>query len=246
MTFLYGLLLVLVLGVLLYRTSQDKKQYAAFKKLKNTQDRQKTYKRWIIESFVIFVGLGLITLLFVHQYVSTILDNADNYSRVVKLKEVFSTDASSLVGFFVAAGLAAFLPVLLPLFTRKKNIKPPVLGDIGALLPRNTSELKLGTVMSINAGIVEELFFRLSLPALLYAAFHNVFIAIVLSCLIFGLLHFYQGIVGIIFTTFLGVSLMAVYLASGNIFLAMLVHAVLDLRSLVLAPAVMIYAQNKK
>jgi hypothetical protein len=51
--FLYGLLLVVVLGVLLQRTLQDKNQYAVFKKLKHTADRQKTYKRWVAESFFV-------------------------------------------------------------------------------------------------------------------------------------------------------------------------------------------------
>jgi membrane protease YdiL (CAAX protease family) len=240
----YTLLLLLVLA-LLQRTLQDKNQYAVFKKLKHTADRQKTYKRWVAESFLLLGGVGLVMLLLAHQYIPTILDGADNYSRVVRLKEAFSTGASSMAGFFIGAFLAAFLPVFLPLLRKDKNMKPPVIGDIEALLPRNRAELKLGAAMSVNAGIVEELFFRLGLPALLFGVFHSVLTAIVLSCIIFGVVHFYQGIWGIIFTTLLGVTLMAVYLASGNIFLAMLVHAILDLRSLVLAPAVMMYAQRK-
>jgi membrane protease YdiL (CAAX protease family) len=242
----YTLLLLLVLAPLLWRTLQDKEQYAAFKKLKNTSDRQKTYKKWIVESFLLFGGMSLVVLLLSHQYIPTILDNADNYSRVVRLKEVFTTDIGSAAGFMVGFFIAALVPVFAPLFRKNKKTKPLVIGDIDALLPRNAAELKLGTVLSINAGIVEELFFRLSLPALLYGAFHSVVVALALSCAIFGLLHFYQGILGILFTTLLGVTLMAVYLASGSIFLAMVVHAVIDLRTLVLAPAVLIYARNKQ
>ena len=94
----------------------------------------------------------------------------------------------------------------------------------------------LGGLLSINAGIVEELLFRLSLPALLFATTGNAIVAIVGSLLLFGIMHSYQGVTGIVITTVIGALFMALYVLSGSILVAIIAHAALDLRSLVMIP----------
>ena len=56
--------------------------------------------------------------------------------------------------------------------------------------------------------------------------------------LIFGGLHAYQGVAGVIGSTIIGALFMALYLATGNILVVIVVHALFDLRSLVLIPMV--------
>jgi membrane protease YdiL (CAAX protease family) len=114
----------------------------------------------------------------------------------------------------------------------------PTIGDIHALLPRNRAELKFGWALSINAGVVEELLFRLAMPALIFAVVGDALVAISVSLVVFGALHAYQGVGGVIGSFVIGVVLMAVFLATGTILWPILVHAVFDLRSLVLIPVV--------
>ena len=60
----------------------------------------------------------------------------------------------------------------------------------------------------------------------------------VISIVIFGVLHAYQGIAGIVGTMLIGAVFMALYLVSQNILVPIVVHALFDLRSLVLIPMV--------
>ena len=110
------------------------------------------------------------------------------------------------------------------------------LGDFSALLPRNRAELAHAAALSINAGLTEELFFRLTLPLLFVLVIGNVWVAFALAAIVFGLAHLYQGLVGVVATTAVGVLLTAFYLASGSIWIAVLVHAAIDLVGLVLRP----------
>jgi membrane protease YdiL (CAAX protease family) len=58
------------------------------------------------------------------------------------------------------------------------------------------------------------------------------------SVALFGLLHVYQGVAGVIGSLLIGTLLMAVFLSTGSILLAVTLHALIDLRSLVLIPMV--------
>ena len=109
-------------------------------------------------------------------------------------------------------------------------------GDIKSMLPRNRQELRLGALLSINAGIVEELVFRFALPAAIYGASGNAIAAVLASVLLFGALHLYQGIPGVVGTAIVGLVMMAFYVVSGTIIVPIVLHALFDLRSLVLLP----------
>ena len=104
------------------------------------------------------------------------------------------------------------------------------------VLPRNRPELGLGAVLSVNAGVFEELVFRLGIPALLFGASGSALVAVVGSVLLFGALHAYQGVAGVIGTTLIGAVFMASYLLTGSILVPIVLHTLFDLRSLVLIP----------
>ena len=61
-------------------------------------------------------------------------------------------------------------------------------------------------------------------------------LAFIVATALFGLLHLYQKAVGVLFATVLGVLFAYLYLVSGNILVPIVVHALIDLRSLVLLP----------
>jgi membrane protease YdiL (CAAX protease family) len=125
------------------------------------------------------------------------------------------------------------LPVVL---IRESIDEAPAVGDIRALLPRTRGELRYGAALSLNAGIFEELLFRLGLPALVFAVTGNALAAFVGATLLFGLLHLYQGTFGIVFSTVLGVVFVLLYLVTGSILVPIVLHVLIDLRSMVLIP----------
>lgn len=97
------------------------------------------------------------------------------------------------------------------------------------LLPHSGRELTEFSLLSISAGVCEEVIYRgfyvwylqaLGLPLLPAAA---------AACVIFGFAHLYQGVRGVLLTTVVGGFLAGVYLLSGSLFPGMLIHALMDL-----------------
>ena len=82
--------------------------------------------------------------------------------------------------------------------------QPKILGDVEPLFPRNPDERRWTALIGANAGVGEELFFRLMLPLLITLVTGNASLAFAAAGLIFGLVHFYQGWVGILATTVAG------------------------------------------
>jgi membrane protease YdiL (CAAX protease family) len=163
--------------------------------------------------------------------------SALHWPPLAYLHHTLSGPTGTTVGLTVGAVflVSLVLPVLL---LRRRLSEVPALGDIGSLLPRSRGELKYAVGLSINAGIVEELLFRLGMPALLYGITHNGIIAFAGAAILFGLLHVYQKVWGVLGATLLGVAFSLVYLLTGSIWITMIVHALVDLRSLLLIPVV--------
>jgi membrane protease YdiL (CAAX protease family) len=147
----------------------------------------------------------------------------------------YGTDLATwiLVGFGVAVVVGMVLPILL-LRTRFDEI--PAIGDIRALLPRERGELKFGAGLALTAGVVEELLFRLALPAAIFGVTGSGPLAFGVAAVVFGLLHVYQGPQGILFAFLLGLLFTALYVLSGSILVPIVLHALIDLRSLILIP----------
>jgi membrane protease YdiL (CAAX protease family) len=96
------------------------------------------------------------------------------------------------------------------------------------ITPNTAGELSLFMVMSLTAGVWEELVYRGFLIWFLVplTGFTG---AVLLSALIFGLAHLYQGIRGFVTTTGIGLVFAALYLVTGSLWWLMIVHAVIDI-----------------
>jgi membrane protease YdiL (CAAX protease family) len=141
-----------------------------------------------------------------------------------------------LIGIAGAVTGIVILAFLLPRLRRRRT-RPLLLGDIAPLLPRNGPETLWTAVLSINAGVGEELYFRLLLPLLLVSLGSGALAAFIIAGLIFGAMHLYQGAAGIAATTILGGALTAAYLLSGSLWFAVALHAFIDLVGLVIRPS---------
>lgn len=103
------------------------------------------------------------------------------------------------------------------------------------MLPTNRREAAwfIGPV-SFSAGICEELLYRAYLIQWLDLAM-PVWAALILSSLIFGLIHAYQGFPGVIRSSALGLVLGAIFIATGSVLVPILLHVIIDAYSGALA-----------
>lgn len=231
-------LLIVVLVLLVWRAvTRERRDYARFKRLRSTTLRRKVFGKWILESWLMLGGLAGVVLLAAAPYLPLALSGARQWGPLAGIP--YSSDS---VTFFVAGfGLLAVLAMVVPvLLVRGQVDEVPAIGDIRALLPRNRGELAYGAGLGFTAGIVEELLFRLALPALLFGVLDGVPgaapLAFGIAALLFGALHLYQGRLGILFAFLLGVLFTLLYLVTGTILAPIALHALIDLRSLVLIP----------
>ncbi|MBY9063874.1 CPBP family intramembrane metalloprotease [Sphingomonas yunnanensis] len=110
------------------------------------------------------------------------------------------------------------------------------LGDVESVLPTTRAELGWGALLSVSAGVTEELFFRLLLPLLLLLCGVPGVAAVALACVLFGAAHRYQGAIGMVATALVGAVLALAYLLSGSLMAAVLLHVAIDLNALVVRP----------
>jgi membrane protease YdiL (CAAX protease family) len=232
-------LLIAVLGILLFRAvTRERRDYARFKRLRSTALRRKVFRRWAIESWVILGGLSAIVLLAASPFVTPAIEAARTWGPLAAIPYDSALVNGLLIGFAATAVVVMVLPILL--LRRSRLDEVPAIGDIRALLPRNRGELPYGAALGLTAGIVEELLFRLALPALLFGVLQAVpdagALAFGIAALVFGALHIYQGPLGILFAFILGLLFTLLYLVTGSILAPIALHVLIDLRSLVLIP----------
>ena len=102
------------------------------------------------------------------------------------------------------------------------------LGELEHMAPRTTRELRLFDGLSVTAGVCEETIYRGLLLGLL-AEQIGLWPAALVSTLLFGLAHAYQGMTGIVRTGLAGAVAALLTIFSGSIFVALIVHAVVDM-----------------
>lgn len=108
------------------------------------------------------------------------------------------------------------------------------LRPVAALLPRTATERRWFAVLSVTAGICEEVLYRgFGLAALRWVAPDlGETVLVVVTGAAFGLAHLYQGRLGVTVTGLLGAYLGWITISTGSLVPVMGLHALLDLRIL--------------
>lgn len=108
--------------------------------------------------------------------------------------------------------------------------------SITGLVPRTPVERRWFALVAVTAGFCEELLYRGFLLAVVVAiAPGSPDVGLVaLGGVAFGLAHFYQGAGGVVVTSVLGAILTFLYIGTGTLLVPMVVHALIDLRILLL------------
>jgi membrane protease YdiL (CAAX protease family) len=131
------------------------------------------------------------------------------------------------------AALSAVLVLQMVSIKRSPESLSKVRGAVGKLaemVPRNPAEQRAFDRLSITAGICEEILFR-GFVLVILAEASGTWPAILVSSLLFGLGHIYQGAAGFVKTAMVGLVLALLTVFSGSLFTAIVVHVVLDLVS---------------
>ena len=239
-----------LLGVNIFMLRKNPQQFNIFKTIYSTRGRQRVFRLLLIQSFL-FYGLGSVVLLALVGHFADLYQfppffeepsqrllrwgNADDRLP----QKISGWLLTAMVPFFlVGTTVITFLEVyLLARKGKRKYTRMPTgKKNVEYLLPRNAQERFWTALLALNAGFSEELFFRLLLPVLFYIVSGSVTMAIVAPLLWFALGHFYQGLPGILITGLMGAAMLLMYLYTRNIWLVMLMHAVLDLNSLLYGP----------
>jgi membrane protease YdiL (CAAX protease family) len=117
---------------------------------------------------------------------------------------------------------------------REKMLRP--FKRLAFILPVTQQERAWFALVSVTAGICEETLYRgFLIRYLSNDPWHaGLWIAVAIASISFGLAHGYQGLSGIIATALLGTVMAVLFLASGSLWLPMALHAIIDLRILLL------------
>jgi membrane protease YdiL (CAAX protease family) len=135
---------------------------------------------------------------------------------------------------YLCGGLLLGLSALLIL--RRMGRAPAGIRYRSPAAVRQAGEWPGAVALSLAAGIGEELFFRLTLPLLVAIVTGSGLAGCAVGLVAFGASHRHQGWAGVLATGIVGVFLAGLYLLTGQLWLAMLVHVVIDLNALVLRP----------
>lgn len=100
---------------------------------------------------------------------------------------------------------------------------------VHAVIPGTRGERWLFAVLSLAAGACEEIVFRGFVPLFVMPWFGNYMLATLPVCLVFGILHAYQGAHGMVRTGLMGLLLAAGVAWTGSLLPSMLAHAALNL-----------------
>jgi membrane protease YdiL (CAAX protease family) len=127
-------------------------------------------------------------------------------------------------------GIIVFALLVLILFHRGRKTlgvrESPILAQ---LLPSAPHEKGVFALLSVAAGVGEELTYRAYVIPVLALLLGSPWGAAALSSVAFGVLHAYQGWLGVLRTAVLGFLLAASFLVSGSLWPAVLAHTILDL-----------------
>ena len=226
--------LALALGAYAYFFKGDFGRLSELSALQPPGWRRRRYGVWIAKSWLLFAAPALIGLALLGKLDAVVVMPAAFLPRARQ-----AGYPAPILGERIAIGLIAgsLIGAGWTLVRRRKGKPPAMLGDFSTLLPRDRSEGWLAAASAISAGITEELYFRLLLPLAIAGVTGSAAAGFVVAAILFALAHRYQRWLGVVATGLVGVLFAYLYLQSGVLWVAMAVHAAVDLNGMVVRPA---------
>jgi membrane protease YdiL (CAAX protease family) len=135
-----------------------------------------------------------------------------------------------------AFGLAFSAVIMVPIVRSGRSV--PGLRGIRGLAPRTRAGHAWALAAFVSASVVEEVLYRGLLLAAGLSLGLSAPVVVVLTAAAFGVVHLYQGTVGMLFTGLLGLVFAAIVLETGSLLLAIVLHLLLNLRAHLILAAV--------
>jgi membrane protease YdiL (CAAX protease family) len=156
----------------------------------------------------------------------------------------FSIPAAGLPGWIFVGIVTALILIqtAIMVMSRERFADDPKVADamrhVWHMLPRSASDHVWWIGVSVTAGICEEILYR----GFLFFYFReiwgqNIWVALVASSFVFALAHVYQGIRGAATTAAVGLVVGSLYAVTGSLLIPVVLHVIIDARTLVLIPA---------
>jgi membrane protease YdiL (CAAX protease family) len=123
--------------------------------------------------------------------------------------------------------------------SRDEEVRRAVLARLESLrplLPHTRAEMTRFGLVSLTAGVCEELLFR-GFVLWYLASLIPPATAMLVGAALFGMAHAYQGTKGVLQTGLMGLGLVAFYAVSGSLWVPMVLHAFVDVNSGLIAYA---------
>ncbi len=202
-------------------------------------DRIASYRRWMRRAPLAFGASALVALLVAGRGDAVAVLPAEFAPLIPAARRIAGFGGNILhLKIAVLAGFAggAVIGLGIAWWRARRGQRQLMSGKFAALLPHTAAETSWTAALGVTAGVVEELFFRLALPLFVALVIGDGLIGMAIATALFAYAHRYQGWAGVAASTLVGVTLAILYLATGQLWFAMLVHALLNLNALVLRP----------
>ena len=226
--------LVLALAAYVYFFKGDFGQLSVLTTERPPGWRRRRYRIWIAKSWLLFAAPALVGLALLGR-----LDAVLALPPAFMPLAIWTGYPAPILGEGIGVGLIAgsLIGAGWTLLRRRKGKLPVMLGDFSSLLPREAGEGLLAAGSAISAGITEELYFRLLVPLAIAELTGSALAGFGVGTILFALAHRYQRWPGVVATALVGLLFTYLYLQSGALWVAMAVHAAVDLNGLVVRPA---------
>jgi uncharacterized protein len=203
------------------------------KQFSSSRERLALYRRWVVLAWAL-VAIALTLTSF--KTVFWVTPQANEASWLFHYPMAHGAVALCVTAFFLLA-LWPGIKCVVDTSVRPRYRK--AMRSLIFMMPVTQSERLWWALLSVTAGICEELLFRGFLlqyargqleggPAL------GLTLAWLLTSLGFGLCHIYQGLSGFVRTTIAGLMLGMLAILTGNLLLPIVVHCLLDLQVLLM------------
>lgn len=199
--------------------------------------RTARYRRWLARAPLAFGATALLALAVSGDLAALyVLPDAltglvDPARRIAGLGNDPGQIQAAILAALVVSGLIGL--AIARRWTQRGSMLPR---RMARLVPQRRTELGWATLLAMAAALVEELYFRLALPLLLARATGSASGAMAVATLMFAYAHRGHGWPGMALALLTGATLALVYLATGDLWFAIVAHALLNLNGLVLRP----------
>lgn len=208
--------------------------FQRFRTVEDSAVRRRSYLRWAALGCVRNLGSALLGLALLGR-IDAIWSFPEEFTALAGVAPQFPMgDPLFTATLLTGLTLGGLLSVWIALRRPPARARPGY--DLTPMLPRNRAELVAILPLILNAGISEEIYFRLYLPLLLVLCGVPGWTAFPIALAVFAVIHRYQGWLGVALAGVSGAAFTLLYLGSGGLVLPILLHLAANMNVLVLRP----------